>query len=70
MIVDAEPAAPELVLSDVRGPMNATRSRFDGCYIIARAHGAADTYRVNGQLEFSSPYFEKTEMKNEMFPLV
>jgi hypothetical protein len=35
------PAAPELVLSDVRGPTNATRSRFDVYYstvnIIARA---------------------------------
>ena len=32
------PAAPKLVLSDVRGPMDATKSRFD--VIIARARAA------------------------------
>jgi hypothetical protein len=67
MIVNAEPAAPELVLSDVRGPTNATRSQFDSYYNIARALAAADTtYRVNKVHPYwssRSPYFEKTEMK-------
>jgi len=34
------PAAPELMLSDLRGPMDATRSRFD--IIIAGAAAAGN----------------------------
>jgi hypothetical protein len=49
------PAAPELVLSDLRGPMNATKSRFDVIIVRAAAGRDADYYlscrgRVNDSL--------------------
>ena len=69
-IVDAEPAAPELVLSDVRGPTNATRSQFDVIVYRAPVCAAADTYRpsrvtANWSSSHHSPYFVKTEMKEK-----
>jgi hypothetical protein len=66
------PAAPELVLSDVRGPMNATRSQFD-VIILSRARAAAaDTYRVNNRPRHgpTGVLFSLFCEKNEMFPLV
>jgi hypothetical protein len=56
------PAALELVLSDVRGPTNATRSQFD---VIKSRRARLDTATLhcvntaNGQLELSSPYYGK-----------
>jgi hypothetical protein len=42
-IVSLMPAAPELVLSDLRGPMNATQSRFDVIIVCAAAGRDTDS---------------------------